>query len=189
MVICSNCEVQFYAKPSWLKNDFGKYCSRSCAHQAQKKGQLFACSTCQKQVYKSLKDQARSKSGKFFCSKSCQTVWRNARLYIGENHANWTGGESSYRQGMLASKRPLVCARCSTDDKRILAVHHKDKDRLNNRFSNLIWLCHNCHYLVHHFSDEAKCFVVPVAQWLERRSVAAETRVQFSSGTPGKKVT
>jgi hypothetical protein len=29
-----------------------------------------------------------------------------------------------------------------------------DEDRSNNRLDNLIWLCHNCHYLIHHHDDE-----------------------------------
>jgi hypothetical protein len=162
-VKCNFCHKAFSVKPSWLKNGFGKYCSQICVHEEQKKGKIFACDICQKPTYKSLKDQERSKSGKFFCSKSCQTVWRNSKLYNGEYHVNWKGGKSSYRQRLLRTNIAQVCAKCKTNDKRILAVHHKDKNRLNNAFSNLIWLCHNCHYLVHHYKDEAKEFVVPVA--------------------------
>ena len=35
--------------------------------------------------------------------------------------------------------------------------------RKNNSVSNLIWLCHNCHHLVHHYKNETKNFMVPVA--------------------------
>jgi hypothetical protein len=164
-VDCAVCQQSFYAKPNWLKNGHGKYCSRVCAHKAQKTGRMFACHTCKKNTYKSLKDQRRSKSGKFFCNKKCQTIWRNSSVFSGENHANWKGGESSYRQRLLKTELAQICARCSSDDKRILVVHHKDKNRQNNKFSNLIWLCHNCHYLVHHYKDESKTFLVSVVQW------------------------
>lgn len=164
MVSCVNCSVEFYAKPSWIKKGWGKYCSQICNHEAQKKGILVDCRTCQKQTYKSLREQKRSKNGAFFCSKSCQTIWRNAKLYSNEHHVNWRGGKSSYRQRLLKSDIPQICSRCAIEDIRVLAVHHKDKNRLKNQFSNLIWLCHNCHYLVHHFKDEAKNFMVPVAQ-------------------------
>lgn len=64
---------------------------------------------------------------------------------------------------MLDSKTPLACKKCGSTDSRTLAVHHKDKNRKNNSISNLMWLCHNCHYLVHHYKDEATGFLVPVA--------------------------
>jgi len=37
-----------------------------------------------------------------------------------------------------------------------LIVHHIDKNRNNNGIENLIWLCQNCHYLVHHYTDDRK---------------------------------
>ena len=40
----------------------------------------------------------KSKSGKYFCTKKCQTIWRNKILYTGENHSNWKDGESAYRR-------------------------------------------------------------------------------------------
>lgn len=93
----------------------------------------------------------RSKSKKFFCSKTCQTIWRNKIVFIGENHANWKFGESAYRRILAADGKDRICKLCATDDKRILIVHHQDKNRRNNKIENLAWLCHNCHYLVHHF--------------------------------------
>jgi 5-methylcytosine-specific restriction endonuclease McrA len=63
----------------------------------------------------------------------------------------------------MRSDLPQYCGRCKLVDKRVLAVHHKDKNRENNALSNLMWLCHNCHYLVHHDKSEAVGFVVPVA--------------------------
>lgn len=56
-----------------------------------------------------------------------------------------------------------ACAKCKSTDKRILAVHHKDRNRQNNTVSNLVWLCHNCHFLVHHYKSEAGKFLVPIA--------------------------
>lgn len=155
---CRTCGKKAYVKPSHRKNGFGKYCSNMCSAEAQKNGRLFPCETCGKQIYRSLKFQARSKSGKFFCSKSCQTMWRNT-TYSGEQHANWKGGTSSYRQRLSRAGIEVICKKCGNTDKRILAVHHKDRDRQNNSISNLNWLCHNCHYLVHHYKTETKNFI------------------------------
>lgn len=162
-VVCKNCTELFYAKPSWIKNGYGKYCSRKCSSISQKNGKSFNCHICKKVIYRSNKNQNTSKSGKFFCTKSCQTHWRNSEVNIAERHPNWTTGQSSYRERLKRSGRPQTCSKCHSRDTRILAVHHKDKNRDNNKLSNLIWMCHNCHYLVHHYNDEAKGFVVPVA--------------------------
>jgi predicted HNH restriction endonuclease len=36
----------------------------------------------------------------------------------------------------------------------MLVVHHIDENRNNNNHENLIWLCYNCHHLVHNYPDE-----------------------------------
>lgn len=85
------------------------------------------------------------------------------RQHAGEKHPNWKHGESDYRLLMLRSGRPLVCQRCGTMDERVLSVHHLDGNRANNRLENLTWLCHNCHYLVHHFEEEHEAFMASLA--------------------------
>lgn len=91
----------------------------------------------------------RSKSGKYFCSKSCQTLWRNT-VYSGEKNKNWINGIRTYRNILIKSGVPPACFLCKIADARVLCVHHRDHQRTNNNVRNLIWLCFNCHYLVHH---------------------------------------
>jgi len=159
-VNCQNCDKEFYVKPNRILRGWGKYCSKTCQHIGAKNGKTLACLICGKEVYRSLKDQGRSKSNKFFCSKSCQTIWRNSEIFIGKKHANWKTGEYSYRDALKRAPVLPYCLKCNTNDTRVLAVHHKDRNRSNNNISNLIWLCHNCHYLVHHYKNEATAFVV-----------------------------
>jgi len=151
-VTCQQCTTTFNAKSSWLKNGYGKFCSRNCASSHRKNGQDVACDVCNTQVYKSQKALKGSKSGKFFCGKSCQTTWRNQQ-FKGDMHPNWKEGKHAYRRMMHASERPKICGRCQTTDVRVLAVHHVDHDRSNNTLDNLVWLCHNCHHLTHHYPD------------------------------------
>ena len=155
-VKCRICEVEFYAKPSWLRRGVGKYCSAKCQHEGQKKGKVVNCFICNKEVYKSLKNLKVSKSKKYFCTKSCQTIWRNTIVFVGSRHSNWKGGENTYRRLILRSGVSQLCRLCKTNDKRVLAVHHVDKNRKNNNLDNLIWLCHNCHFLIHHDIVEMK---------------------------------
>jgi len=155
---CAICSNTFYAKPSHIAKGWARYCSKNCQYKGQSTGSMLPCNTCGKPTYKTLTDLRRSKSKLFFCSNSCQTSWRNTR-YSGIKHSNWTTGESSYRQILGRADIPKECCKCHTKDTRILAVHHKDKNRDNNTLVNLMWLCHNCHYLVHHYEDESVGFL------------------------------
>lgn len=159
VVTCKQCGKSFYAKPFWLKRGWGKYCSTDCHHAGMRNGKEVPCSVCGKLSYKNQKGLKGSKSGKYFCSKRCQTLWRN-QLYIGEKHANFTTGMHSYRSVLNRNKIPRICRLCKTTDTRTLAVHHIDKNRKNNTLKNLAWLCHNCHFLVHHYESEREKLVV-----------------------------
>ncbi len=55
-----------------------------------------------------------------------------------------------YREILMGGKIKQICIRCGNADKRILAAHHLDRNRKNNNLKNLIWLCLNCHFLIHH---------------------------------------
>ena len=148
-VHCLLCNTLFYVKPSHQKLGFGKYCSKECRSNAQLKGEVVSCYTCQKKIYRSLGRMRHSKSGNFFCSKTCQTRWRNS-FFSEEKHPNWLGGTSSYREILLRTHRIQRCLCCDNNDSRVLIVHHIDHDRKNNDISNLIWVCLNCHFLIHH---------------------------------------
>lgn len=151
-VQCEVCKKEFYAKPNHLKLGWGKCCSYACRNQFSRKGKLVRCTTCNKEVYKSPFHLRHSQSKKYFCCKSCQTVWRNG-LYLGKDHENWVDGAKSYRDILKRNGVRPECNLCKTANPLLLAVHHVDKNRHNNDISNLTWLCHNCHYLVHHEAE------------------------------------
>lgn len=160
-VPCKMCKTEFYAKPSWLKKGHGIYCSSTCQHKGARKGKMIPCDICKKETYKQLKALKGSKSKKYFCSKSCQTIWRNSE-FIEEKHANWKGGTHAYRRKMLQGTSPKICTLCQTTDTRVLAVHHVDENRKNNSIENLAWLCHNCHHLVHYHVKEREKFMAAI---------------------------
>ena len=155
---CKTCSKKFNTKLFFVKNGGGKYCSTTCHHAGLRNGALKKCFVCGKETYKKALQISRSKSGKFFCNKSCQTKWRNSE-FVGSRHTNYTDGLYSYRSVLLRNKIPKTCVLCKTDDMRVLAVHHVDKNRKNNKLSNLAWLCHNCHFLVHHYEVERGKFM------------------------------
>ncbi len=158
IVRCKLCARPFYAKPSWLKRGVGKYCSAACQHEGKKNGKMVACFICGKEAYKQLRALKHSKSKKYFCSKSCQTKWRNAE-FIGPKHSNWKSGKHAYKTVLKRHKVPQICKLCKTSDWRVLATHHINGEHTNNKISNLAWLCHNCHFLVHHYNTEKEEFM------------------------------
>lgn len=78
--------------------------------------------------------------------------------YSGKNRPFWLNGEFSYRNILIKKKQKRKCWLCGTANFKILAVHHIDKNRKNNNLNNLSWLCHNCHFLVHHYEEEKNKF-------------------------------
>ena len=148
---CSNCSKKFYRKPSQLKLCKAAYCSPKCQHDGRKTGSEISCHLCGRKAYKSSRHLKKFKRS--FCSMKCSLMWRNARQ-IGKNHPNWKTGEYSYKGVLIRDKIAPRCALCEITDKTVLAVHHIDRNRKNNQLSNLAWLCHNCHFLVHHYESE-----------------------------------
>lgn len=148
-VICHICKKEFKVKPNQVRRGWGKYCSVICRNESQRIGQNVNCSFCAKKIYKSPHSLLHSKSKLYFCDKHCQTRWRN-REYVEEKSINWKNGIRTYRNILKRNKKTPKCLNCGISNEILLVVHHLDKNRQNNKVSNLIWLCHNCHYQVHH---------------------------------------
>lgn len=146
---CLQCGAVFYVKPSHARRGWGKYCSAKCLHASMRTGSYVKCVTCGKEVYRTKKHHKRSKSGNFFCGKSCFAVWKNSNVLRGERHGNWKGGENTYRDVVRRAGIVPKCSDCGISDTRVLVVHHIDRNRKNNLLSNLKWLCRNCHYIEH----------------------------------------
>lgn len=149
---CRTCDKEFYVKPYFLKQGWGKYCSSKCQYKGQRTGKFVQCEICGKKIWRTPRHIKRSKSQKFFCNKSHQTLWRN-RTFVGSGHGNWKNGQSiEYRSLLLREGVKPICKLCGCKDERMLLVHHLDVNRKNHDIKNLVWLCHNCHHLVHHYN-------------------------------------
>ncbi len=158
---CKRCSKNFYVKPANFNLGFGIYCSHACQYADKKKRTILKCGTCGKEIARTPSVLAKSKSKKFFCTKSCQTVWRN-QYYIAEKHANWKTGRSSYQSVLDRHGVPRVCQNCGITDSRVLVTHHRDQNRTNNELSNLARICHNCHHLVHNRPNYKPKNMVPL---------------------------
>ena len=146
---CKICGKGFYTKPFHAKKGWGKFCSIKCRTKGQIKGKWVNCDYCGKRVWRTPKDFRRSKRKKFFCSVGCHCSWENKNVRFGVNASNWVAGVTVYRALLKRSGIIQKCRRCGIIDKRVLAVHHKDGNRRNNKIENLEWLCRNCHCIIH----------------------------------------
>lgn len=146
---CKICAKQFYAKPRHIKIGWGKYCSDACKFKAQRKGKIVKCQNCGGKLYRTPHDFQKSGSGLFFCNRSCHAIWRNKNVRIGENHPNWITGINAYRNVLLRTRTIMKCKDCGNTDRRVFVVHHIDENRSNNKLSNLVRLCSNCHLIRH----------------------------------------
>lgn len=148
-VSCQMCSSSFLIKPNRLRRGWGKYCSRTCRDKSLVRGKFFPCTTCQKPIWRMPKEIQKSIGKRFFCNKACHAGFKNNLWSFGDEHFNWRGGKSVYRQLMLRASKQPVCHDCSTANQHVLVVHHLDENRKNNHLDNLRWLCRNCHYLNH----------------------------------------
>lgn len=156
---CKICNNKFYPRPSHVRNGWGVYCSIKCKSiGSQVARQKTFCFICGKELLRTTTQLNHSKSGKFFCNKSCQTKWRNAE-FIGSKHANYKDGINSYQSVLRRYKILQICSYCGEKDARVLATHHIDENHKNNNIDNLTWLCHNCHSLVHYDNVERQKFL------------------------------
>ena len=155
--ICSPCSKKFVKKPSQIKRCRKSFCSTKCQYKAKRRGKLIECFICKKQVYKQQKDLLRSQSKKYFCSRSCSNQWHGSE-FVGKKHPNWIHGSFAYKNILLREKIKRVCFLCNNKDIQVLVAHHIDQNRKNNNAKNLIWLCRNCHHLVHNYKDTSLKF-------------------------------
>ncbi len=156
-ITCDFCSKKFLRKPSQIKRCKNCFCSTECQYKARRKGRYVNCFICKKQVYKQQKDLLQSQSKKYFCSRSCSNKWHGSE-FVGEKHPNWIDGRFVYKNILLKTKIARICFLCDNKNTQVLVAHHIDQNRKNNNFKNLIWLCRNCHHLVHNYNDVSIIF-------------------------------
>lgn len=133
--------VNYYKKNNWQF-----FCSKTCQYKSRLTGNHIKCGVCSKDIYRRIKQ--KSKSGKYFCSRSCATVFNNS-LKVGSKHPNFKDGLTEAYRKKAFSFYKTKCELCSYSIKEVLQVHHIDKNRSNNKVENLVILCPTHHREIH----------------------------------------
>ncbi|WP_394999040.1 hypothetical protein [Acinetobacter sp.] len=148
---CSQCgkstekQVKYYNYA--IKRGHKLFCSIICNNENKLRSRICNCAQCDKSITKPFSALAKSQSGNTFCDRTCATIFNNTFYKSGKNHANFKHGRSGYRNKVEIAK----CNRCGYNKYiEILQVHHRDRDRSNNKVENLEVLCPNCHQVEHH---------------------------------------
>ena len=149
---CEQCGTAFEARCADLKRGRARFCSRKCsgAHRSAntiEKEPNVECAKCGKGFYKTESKQKKSKSGLFFCTRTCkdsaQTIGNGGIKKIMPPHY---GNGNNYRR-ICFSHHKKECIICGED--KVVAVHHYDENHNNNDLNNLIPLCPTHHLYVH----------------------------------------
>jgi len=136
LVECLYCGKEFYACMSRIKRGGGKYCSISCStthrnltNNPSHRPEVRAKISINHADVKGVKNPMYGRIGK------------NAPSYI-DGRKKLGGG---YRGKALANNC-CICSLCGETNIKKLDIHHKDKNRKNNKLSNLQIVCSRCHY-------------------------------------------
>lgn len=79
---------------------------------------------------------------------TCGYACSNTYFRSGKNNGRFKAGSTAYRN-IAFNEYGKKCNRCGISDEDVLVVHHKDRDRENNKVDNLEVLCANCHMKEH----------------------------------------
>jgi ribosomal protein L37E len=135
-----------------------KYCSIQCRKLSNpSKIHELNCAFCGLIFTRSQSNLSKSKSGLYFCSRSCKDKAQRLESGNPQIHPPHYGtGTSGWGYREVARKHhPLKCNRCGYDElPGILRVHHKDRDRTNSDPKNLEILCPNCHEIDHYLTGD-----------------------------------
>jgi hypothetical protein len=147
--VCLQCSKAIYRRPSQIKRG-SVFCNSTCYGTAIRK--INACLVCGTSIL--------ARENKKTCSRSCSNTHRAGIKYkIGRPKDNAT----TFRRIKikLMTERGAQCERCGYSKQEILHVHHRDRNRNNNDFSNLEIVCPNCHYEEHYLEKTLSDTLLP----------------------------
>ena len=140
---CYVCGKFIYRRPFEIKRSSGRvFCSSVCFGIYCRKE--VPCVMCAKPILSGLNKKT--------CSRSCANKHRKGIEYKIHSPKDKVKNQRSLKIRLL-SKRGKYCEKCKYDVYEILQVHHKDKNKDNNKLENLELICPNCHAKEHYLEN------------------------------------
>jgi hypothetical protein len=137
--ICIICKKAIYRRPTEIKkHKKGVFCSMACYGISSRKEK--PCIVCGKLLLSGLNKKT--------CNRTCSNKYRSGIKYkIGRPKDK----ARTFRiiKLRLMKERGKNCERCNYNKYEILQVHHKNRNKKDNRTKNLEIICPNCHYEEH----------------------------------------
>ena len=130
---CSTCNKKIYRRPCQIEK--GRvFCNPACYGLANRNES--PCVVCGKPIM--------AQFHKTSCSRGCANKHRAGIKYRLNSPKSKVKTLRAIKLRLI-SKRGGKCEECMYNTVEILQVHHMDRNRENNDFSNLKLLCPNCH--------------------------------------------
>lgn len=134
---CISCKKKFNC--SLLQQNKAKTCSQKCYDDYRYNQIVGVCEWCDIPV----KRRTISIRKKMFCSKICAGSYKT---YFSE--PKYYGKKKIWFN--IKNNIKIFCEKCNLEDIDVITIHHIDNNRKNNEINNLMLLCYNCHFKIHH---------------------------------------
>lgn len=152
LVVCLHCREKFVKEDYCIKLFPKHFCCRKCLSNfnsaAKKNGKWVTCNVCGKETYRTQYSLNLSKTGLFFCSRTCAAIRQKAHPELGvTNYLGQTGlGTHPGRTVATFTYGEAKCEVCGYNRyPELIDAHHIDENSKNHAPENLIWLCRMCH--------------------------------------------
>lgn len=152
--LCETCQQPFQSEHRYQKRGHGRFCSISCSSKRKhNKEANVTCAYCDKAFYKNESKKQKSKSGLFFCCREHKDAAQRIGGIKKIMPPHYGTGIPDYRK-IAFEHHQAYCNRCNYSKyESVLQVHHKDRDRTNNKLENLEVLCPTCHTEEHYLTQ------------------------------------
>jgi hypothetical protein len=152
LVECLHCGKKFLKDKRQVISRPNHYCGQECfkAHRSADITVEIRCANCGKDFVKRKSKMHTSKSGLYFCCRSCKDAAQRIGGIEAIQPPHYGNGEGihDYREKAL-KHYGCKCEVCGYDEYvEALQVHHIDGNRRNNDIDNLVVLCANHHALL-----------------------------------------